>query len=215
MPVFEKDGERVLFVHIPKTAGTAVYLAFVASGWRISHMEVRPGPGTAASLLAERAGLHDIDAGPAMPFWLKVPSQHAPHLVWRRWRDINQSFAIIREPISRFKSSMRYFHERRQRTESIADFTRIYTDRLKRSRLSAWAMMHGHLIPQNRMIGPETRVFRYEENWQSEICRRYGLDADALQRVNVSRPEPLDLDAGQLRVLKRVYRRDFSTLGYG
>ena len=44
MPILEKHGQRVLFAHIPKTAGTSIYLAFAAAGWRILNLSENPEP---------------------------------------------------------------------------------------------------------------------------------------------------------------------------
>ena len=37
MPVFEKNGKKILYIHVPKTAGSSILQLFVSSGYTVSY----------------------------------------------------------------------------------------------------------------------------------------------------------------------------------
>ena len=79
MPIFERDNQKIHFIHIPKTGGTSLRGALIASGWR------------------------DATKGRYGSF----RTWHVPYMYWKEWDEVNKcdfEFAIVRNPVSRMSS---------------------------------------------------------------------------------------------------------------
>ena len=86
MPIYERDGQKIHFVHIPKTGGMSIRHMFKASGWTDLHeghnnkISVKPG---------------------------KLYHDHMPYSWWKDWEVASQcdfEFAVSRNPITRMTS---------------------------------------------------------------------------------------------------------------
>lgn len=185
MPIFEKEGKRLYFAHIPKTAGISTYCAFADGGWKITGVTVRRNPHTASEILRKK---HGVIVPPSTTRKTCYPHsvQHSPHFVWRNWGRFDESFAILRNPLHRFLSTIRY------RAAYIGSPTgSLITDALsvvKDVKLRPWrkyTAYDGHLIPQRKFLGPGTVLFKFEENWESQIASRYALPRSTFPKENV------------------------------
>lgn len=79
MPIFERDNQKIHFIHIPKTGGTSLREALIASGWKDISKKNLDSPRT----------------------W------HVPYKIWNEWEDVKDcsfEFAMSRNPVSRMSS---------------------------------------------------------------------------------------------------------------
>lgn len=213
MPIFEKDGRRIMFAHIPKTAGTALIMAFVGAGWRMSNHDMSDYPGSTWNKLRDTFGVDHIPKQ-GRAFRYPHPLQHAPRIVWRTWGPFDESFAVVRHPEDRLISALKYHFTLQS---AFDDLDRFAADRIGYARSRPWGpwlALGGHMIRQSAFLGPETVIFRFEEDWQPELCARYGLDPQALRRHNVSPPRPLSLPDDAMAWARRYYAPDFARLDY-
>jgi hypothetical protein len=96
MPIFERDGKKIHFIHIPKTGGKSIRAIFGASGWR----EIEPPVNIADTLLGHN---------------LHMPWSHWS--LWEETKNCNFEFTVVRNPISRMNSLIQmwlrsfYFNE--------------------------------------------------------------------------------------------------------
>jgi hypothetical protein len=82
MPIFYKSDERVLFVHVPKAAGTSVLTWFLANGWDVTNHVAHAG--FSAEIREQRFGLRAIPLEGPQP--ASVSPQHADRAVFAHYR---------------------------------------------------------------------------------------------------------------------------------
>jgi len=197
MPIFEKNGRRVAFIHIPKAAGSSVETMFKADGWSmILYKESYDG--------------------------YTVSEQHRTYAsVKETVDDLDEidSFVITRDPLSRLISEWRYQTEKvRSSKLDFGDFVRHVECSLKQHK-SYW---DNHWRPQVDFLDENIDAVIKMESMNLELpdfLRNKGIMEDpriphvnrhAKKRVgaglNIS-PESKD------RIL-RIYARDYIVLGY-
>lgn len=211
MPILEKDGRRVYFAHVPKAGGTSIYCAFAQSGWRISNITKRDSPHTAFQILRSQYNVDDIPQSGRTwryPFSL----QHSPRIIWRTWGPFNESFAIIRDPLTRFTSSLSYHYRYNPSLQdcygspqALLDFI---LDELATHRLAKYKLLDGHLIPQRHLVSHRTILFGFESDWAHAIESRYGLIAGSITLVNKGESKRPQLKPEQQAKLEKIYKRD-------
>ncbi len=207
MPLYQyrkNDAERtILFIHVPKTGGTAVETFFRAVGFTgffdpPSYMPVRP--------------------------YLKVPPAHYDYEVLRRLFDLDSlySFAVVRHPVKRMISRYTWALDKSTAANALAqtDFSTFLRQSIAEFRRNENAGA-GHLKPQVRFVGEKvTKIFKYEAGLDSIIRRvleDIGFNPQGelkLPVVNESKPRnivPSDEDIGLIR---EVYAEDFEAFGY-
>lgn len=210
MPIFEKEKKRIYFCHIPKTAGTAVYLAFAESGWVIKNITERAEPHSASSLLKRRYGFNSIEQI-GKSFCYPNSLQHVPYLIWKTWGPFDESFAILRHPLDRFLSTVRYRYQHlTDGTPSFEDFTLEIIRDIKMKPWKIFTAYDGHLIPQHFFLGKDTILFSYDENWQDKLKNRYNLSSGSIRKENISeRKSDYAINYKIMKTIIRLYRKDF------
>lgn len=207
--MFRKDDRSVLFAHIPKTGGSAVEKTFAGSGWAVSYLDGKVGPGTVN---------HVRKCTPQ--------HMHAEMLetVFRLDR-FDAIFAIVRDPIARYRSEYLW---RRRKLDEIP----LAPERVERWSLAefgkydAWPFMwDNHLRPQVEFLLPEMMVFHFEDGLEAALRTldsRHGLglsvDAPA-PRVRTGetfghRSTEVPITKTLERRLREFYADDFRRLGY-
>ena len=205
MPVFVKDEHRVLFVHVPKTGGSAVEDAFRDDGWDVYFLD-------------RRARRHP-------PNQLRTCSpqhMHADLLAQTLRLDrMDVSVMVVREPLARFRSEYLWRH-RREPGLTAVDVEAWGRRMLQRFEADPF-VLDNHVRPQVRFRVPGVRVHRYEDGLQAaldDVARVCGL-ATAPQVA----PAPTAEGAGPRSsdvpltpelegTLREFYREDFEELGY-
>ncbi len=213
MPIFEKDGRRVYFAHIPKTAGIAIYVTLIEGGWTISNVQSGDFPGSTANILRERFGIDKVP-NRGRKFRFRGPMQHAPAIVWRFWGPFDASFAVVRHPLARMKSSLRYLHALGHTDKPFDDFVRETMD-LARSDPDKIIRNQGiHFRRQSDFVRRSTRIFRFEDDWQGGIARMMGLPVRDMERINASVSRPIPLIPEDIAWACKTYARDYRSFGY-
>lgn len=86
MPIFERNNQKVHFVHIPKTGGMSIRYALESSGW--------------VNLYETQKGTLKLPSG-------KTYHGHMPYSQWRGWEEVDAcsfEFALVRNPVDRMRS---------------------------------------------------------------------------------------------------------------
>jgi len=86
MPIFERNGQKIHFVHIPKTGGLSLRKMLVKSGWK--------------NLYSDYKGQLQVAPG-------KNYHGHMPYSYWKDWEEVKDcefEFAIARNPATRMSS---------------------------------------------------------------------------------------------------------------
>lgn len=158
MPVFEKDDRRVYFAHIPKAAGTSVYVLFARNNWKIANLALNPKNGIGKLLLAE-FNIHQLQIEGNLEN-LKTSIQHASEDIWNHWGPFHSSFAISRHPEARYLSAVKFrYNLVPNRTESFEDFREALLSKLLNRYHRKNEIFDGHFRPQHMYIQENSKIF--------------------------------------------------------
>ena len=213
MPIFSKDDERVYFAHITKTAGSAIYILFLKNGWSLANVQTGLGKKRIGYRIWKEFGIKDIPfEGERHGF--KRSLQHAPARIWTKWGPFTSSFAITRHPYSRFNSAMRYFYGLKRREN---DYEAVKANKIKELRKEFQAnpqAVEPLFQTQSPYVLPDTHVLRYEDDWATGLGELYGLDVEALEKVNVTPGKDGGLTVDEKAWIAEAYAEDFDRFGY-
>lgn len=202
---FKKDSmERtLLFIHVPKTGGTAIEDYFRSLGLScfydpISYRAIRP--------------------------LLKIPPAHYDYNMYDQIFRLDRmySFAIVRNPIHRMISEYRWAVQKSNLPDNVKRYS--FSDFLKFA-FEGYGkdqnFLAGHLKPQNRFIGSKlSKSFKYESGLNSivaEVFRDNGLKPQRGIHIPVSNRsgnQPVHLNDADVEAIHRVYSEDFELFGY-
>lgn len=207
MPLYQyrtAQGERTfLFIHVPKTGGTALEAYFSKIGLKgyfdpPNYMPVRP--------------------------YLKVPPAHYDYGYCNRLFNLDNlySFAVVRHPVKRIVSEYKWAREKMTLPEQVArmDFAAYIRYMLEQYRRDE-NIAAGHFKPQIRFVGEKvTKIFKYEvglDNVVRQVLRDVGLTSEglpALPVVNKSSAATVVPSAEDIALIREVYAEDFKAFGY-
>ena len=215
MPIFEKNNKRVYFAHIPKTAGTTVYHAFVQSGWKIGNIRHSSNPNSSYQKLKTKFGpsifLENTNSKNTL-----FPIQHVPYKTWKDFGNFDESFAILRNPLERFYSELKYRYkiENEDIKQEFDAFTAKTIRQIKQRPWIIYRGYAGHLIPQHYFISANTFLFYLKGDWLTELSSRYDLDFDINKiRKNQSNVKlEVELDKYSIMLLRLLYYRDYNLI---
>ncbi|MGF0117737.1 sulfotransferase family 2 domain-containing protein [Promicromonospora sp. Marseille-Q5078] len=206
MPVFTKGDRNVLFVHVPKTGGSALEKHFRADGWAMSY--------------------HDGKMSKGDPNYLRrCTPQHMHGLLLRetfRLRRFDAIFAVVREPVARFRSE--YVMRHKQELSTSADAVEAWA--LERfEKFASNPYVHdNHIRPQVEFLVRHTQVYRLEDGLDAAVAdlnERFDLDLPTtVARVRTSE-RTRGISSGDVEVsaslqarLEKFYAADFRRFGY-
>lgn len=201
MPVFIKNGRRVLYVHVPKTGGTTIEMLFERNGFAASFLDRRI---TQDSLLTVMRCSPQHMHAPMLQCLFSVPSFHFV-------------FMTVRHPVARLVSEYRMLA---RGNPALADFD-VWVD----TTLGAWPatpfMLDNHIRPQVDFWLPGSTVFKLESGFDSTLIARLASAAGCsfedsrLPVQNGSKPGTVIVpSAGSIRRIVDFYHRDFEKFGY-
>ena len=204
MPVFRANGELHVFVHVPKCAGTTIE----------EHLVTRFG------------ALGFIGAS-------RAHSVSMQHLTWKQIIEILPtswiagSFAVVRHPLQRLVSAynMRITQAKPPfpRETTITDFL----DWVERRLPSVPSLLDNHLRPQVDFVGPDTKIFRFEEGLDGVIAHldtSFGPRPDLPPLGHHDYRNPMteglfdisnELPEGVAGRVAELYAEDYARFGYG
>jgi hypothetical protein len=203
MPVFVKGGQRVLFIHVPKTGGTSVEAFFESNGFDSFY----------------------LDRGESPDSLNPVRSCSPQHMAGDLLRDLfdiakfDFAFMTVRHPVSRFLSKFVMETGERSNVERLEtwiaeEFARVLVNR---------AHMDNHLRPQVDFLVEQAKIFRLEDDFGgaliSALRRSVGdlFPAPAIgheMRAGGGMPDFSRVHAGLRSIVLTYYARDFVTFGY-
>jgi len=170
MPLMIKDSRRVMFIHIPKTAGTAIEKSFETSGWNMKFFHA-PNRG------------HGPDRAPCNP-------QHWHQGPLRKWAypdgPVTFEFALVRNPFTRLisemlwreKSQSAHINQRgydqeffqkldsfgvRHMQQYIKNEAKFQADKELFYRQKNMLYADNHFRPQNHFVRAVTNIYKYED----------------------------------------------------
>lgn len=207
MPFYQyRKGEMektFLFIHVPKTGGTAIETYFRGIGLTgyfdpATYMPVRP--------------------------YLKVPPAHYDYGVMNRLYNLDRlySFAVVRHPVRRMVSEYRWALEKSTGAASLAgksfaDYIRLMFEQYRRDENVA----AGHFKPQIRFVGDKvSKIFKYEaglENIIAHVLKDVGLTLERevkLPVVNSTSQRKVVLSPEDMALIEDFYAEDFQAFGY-
>lgn len=209
MPVFKKNDNTVLFIHIPKTAGTSIETAFMDSGYEREFLHI-PAKGEGP------------DKKPCNP-------QHWHHGLIQRWIypiESSYEFTIVRNPFTRCISEMMWKQGRRDKFNdkffsNLQSFVianlEIYIKNEKQYQSNKGPWLSGdrefhadnHWRPQWHFIGDRTKVYKYEEleKCWNDLQQKYKLSALPVThaKLDLSTPRPTKMGIEPSDKFKELY----------
>jgi hypothetical protein len=199
MPFIEKNGLRVLFIHIPKTGGTSM------EKW-----------------LESLAPLHLFCNG--LPSYLRCTPQH---LRLRDINEIlkpvffDYQFALVRDPYARLESEFRMHNSwaRQGFFGGGPSFSLWLEENLERQKRDPFHF-DNHLRPQWEFIGSDVEIFRMEDGLlepMRKVAKLLKIPATRKARHELNTGEKtgkIVWDRSDRLMIQEFYRLDFETFGY-
>ena len=206
VPVFFKDDRSVLFVHIPKAAGSTLERMFTGAGWTMGLRETR----------RSHPGLMSVRRCSPQHFHAALLSEL---FAVERFDVV---FTVTREPLSRFRSEYLMRNHEDPRTDPAS--VDAWAERVLARRRRNPYVLDNHLRPQHEFVLPGAEVYRLEDGLPrvvAELDRKHGVQLpaeipralDSVERAGVSSGD-LELSEGLRSTLRRVYAEDFTRFGY-
>lgn len=207
MPLYQyrtQDGERTfLFIHVPKTGGTAVEAYFQRLGL---------------------AGYFDPPGYRLVRPYLKVPPAHYDYGVLSRLVNLDSlySFAVVRHPVKRMMSEYKWALEKTTLSGPVSrmDFGQFIRHMFEQYRSDENVAM-GHFKPQLRFVGDKvTKIFKYEAGLDKVVARvlqDVGFNLEGLPSlpvVNGSSPRRVEAAPSDIALIREFYAEDFEAFGY-
>jgi hypothetical protein len=206
VPVFSKADRSVLFVHIPKAAGSTLERMFVRSGWKMALRETRK---THPQLMSLR----------------RCSPQHYHAALLQELFAVDRFdavFTVSREPVSRFRSEylMRNNEDPRTDAASVDAWAEVV---LERRSTDPYAL-DNHLRPQHEFLLPGAQAYRLEDGLDSTVSdlnERFGLGLTTAVPQAMHSVKRAGVSSGEIEVsdrlratLRSVYADDFARFGY-
>ena len=198
MPVFTKGNQRVLFIHVPKTAGSSVTKLFLQNGYERSYYSessAEPYKGLCgpqhmdAELLKGEFDLSDFDY--IFSVFRDPVDRHLSEFTWAPWGLCGQNLYSA----DAFEHWVPQIFEAYRRENYRFD---------------------NHIRPQNEFYVPGTEVYDYEEigSLAGKLCAKLGMSNDDLPYERSSRRDDVEYDmyAETFYLIEEFYDGDYQWL---
>jgi hypothetical protein len=212
VPIFEREGKKILFVHIPKTGGTTIENLLQQAGW---HM----------SLFTDWSNKF-----PGIP-GDECTAQHMHIELLNRfvdWDEISYSFTIVRHPVARLISEFFFQRQyyriydlrppRRSKRVGRNEFERWAADRLNKFEQDSF-VYDNHLRPQNEFVGAQTIVYKFEDGIEKPLKELFpedfaGLDVAPRYREGNAAAFSPRISKKITNQITKTYSGDLLSFGY-
>lgn len=220
MPIIRTNGHLALFIHVPKTGGTAISEALVRLG-KVAFVPRKRPDGRFRR----------------WPGFEVTPNHMHGAMLRSLFPDgfFSHAFMVVRHPVDRIISEYKYrlkiaqtfraprtikIFERRFVThrEGIpGSFTKWLKRSLRRRQLDPF-VLDNHIRPQVEFEAFNPIVYRFEDgvdNVLADMCSRLGIDAgvtELITRVNSS--DGCEVSDGDRALIMDAYQCDFEKYGY-
>ena len=197
MPVFTKDERRILFIHVPKAAGSSIEKQFTSSGWKMDY--------------------YNVCATPYEPALQHLTYDELSKTI--EGIDDLESFCVVRNPFKRMISEWRWQVNIMRNTDlDFPNFVRRVQVSLKTSK-TYW---DNHWRPQTDFITEQVDdVFKMEElnRCFQRFAREKDLGFTTLPTANKSKKRfaaypKLTINDEAVDRIRDIYRDDFELLEY-
>lgn len=198
MPIYKKNGKAVLFVHVPKSAGTTVDHIFLANGWKVTFQD---GGGRSDTILRH----------------MKCSFQHFHAALLTQLLNPNSFdavFTILRDPMSRLQSEYRWRMEHGSGPQ--IEFN-TWVTRMFRAYYRNRFVLDNHIRPQGHFVLPGAQVTALENGLvqtMSRLSNTLGepLHFDPNTRRNRSERQVDEIPISRMTswLIRRFYARDFT-----
>lgn len=205
MPIFTRDEQSVLFIHIPKTGGTTVEDTFVNNGYEMTYRR--------GGVYGKRTAFDQANGCSPQHMHAALLDQH---FAGHRFDHI---FAVVRHPLRRFASEFRFRAAAGHplAKDGIDAFARAVTWRFTQRNPM---VLDNHIRPQTEFLWRDCTVLKLEDGIASLLARLSqalgttlsGVDGLASMRSDsaiAAAPAPQTEEA-----LRAFYRSDFEAFGY-
>lgn len=198
MPVFDLGDKRVLFLHIPKAAGSSV-TKWLSKCGNVSFFRPRP----------------------VAPF--TIPPQH---LRWRDFDYLlngpvfDYAFTVVRNPYDRLESEYFWRHRNAEATGQPWDDFNSWVERQIKAVSNNSFHADNHLCTQVSFIAEPVQVFRFEDGLDKitkQIAEALEIPAPATiphKNAQAKKTAPPVWSEGAIDLVCNYYASDFSTFGY-
>lgn len=219
MPIFYKNKERVLFVHIPKTAGISMAVWFCKNYWYMKNFRLHAG--RSKDIFVREFGIDFVPLeGPQS---VTTTPQHAIAKTYLQWGTFTTGFSIVRNPLTRFFSHVRYAYdawldqERRVHTpETLKRFSRSYTTQILGSVRDNPEFADNHIRPQADFLTKKLVILRYEGDWETFLADKYRLHTPlpGYNKTPMDVTKEIIMPKDHFEALIEYYQVDYELLGY-
>lgn len=206
MPVFRKDGRSLLFIHVPKTGGSTIEELFRSSGYDVTYLDGKMGPGSAN-------------------FVRKCAPQHMNAEMLEHNFQLDRFecvFMMAREPLARFKSRYVWANRKREKLDPVIN--QDWVEKQFREYRTNRFVGGNHVRPQVDFLTPGCDVYYFEDGMQNmvdDLDQRFDLSLDStIPKVregssvsSMSSRDVIATDAVARRV-KEFYADDYIRFGY-
>lgn len=198
MPFIESAGKRILFVHIPRTAGTSIEQSM-------------------RSLAPLR-----FFSSEKMPFLSTTPQHFRLHELKALFGDefFDYCFTVVRNPYRRIESiyRMRAMLAQERFIKTIPPFAVWLQVHLPRAITDPF-YLDGHLRPQTDYIGSGMKVFRYEAGLQAivnSVSEQTGLSLELPEQryLSSNSENGIEWNYESLSLVNKFYAHDFKAFRY-
>lgn len=194
MPVFEKNGKRILYIHVPKTAGSSILKLFDSNGYQTSYYSYQ-----AAELFRDVCSPQHIH-GELLSGELDLSG-------------FDYIFSTFRDPVERLVSEYTW------RCGSLGERHKSFKKwayKILKSYVNQPYINDNHIRPQNEFYvkGCEVFDFRTVSDLPNYLTKKLNLEIgnqDSLGAANTSK-YPYELGWFCKRHIKQFYREDYKWL---
>jgi hypothetical protein len=203
MPVFHKGRTKILYLHVPKTGGSAIEIFFEKNGYSVEYLD--------------RSGGHE-----AMNMVRRCSPQHLHAAVLREILRLDRFafiFMTVRDPFARIVSE---YKMRLHDNPAMPPFRAWLEEQLRTYHADPF-VLDNHIRPQAEFWMPGARVFRLEDgfgpDFVAELEGFLGITfadrtIDHVMRFDDVKEQRIEVDPKSRALLSDFYHGDFARFGY-